>query len=133
MQGVSMSPTEGAICPVIMAGGGGTRLWPLSRSGHPKQFLALSGGERTLFQDSLLRLDGLARHGWRLAPPVVITNEEYRFMVLDQLAAIGCGAGAVVLEPMGRNTAPALTLAALHGVQAGADPVLVICPSDHGV
>ncbi|MDB5874094.1 MAG: mannose-phosphate guanylyltransferase/mannose-6-phosphate isomerase [Ramlibacter sp.] len=121
------------ICPVIMAGGGGTRLWPLSRSGHPKQFLAPSGGKHTLFQESLARLQGLAGGGWRLAPPVVITNEDYRFLVLDQLAAIECEAGAVVLEPMGRNTAPALTLAALHAGEAHADPVLVVCPADHGV
>ena len=121
------------ICPVIMAGGGGTRLWPLSRSGHPKQFLAPAGGTRTLFQESLERLQGLAGGGWRLAPAVVITNEDYRFLVLDQLAAIHCEAGAVVLEPMGRNTAPALTLAALHAAQDAADPVLVVCPADHGV
>jgi mannose-1-phosphate guanylyltransferase / mannose-6-phosphate isomerase len=121
------------ICPVIMAGGGGTRLWPLSRTGHPKQFLALAGGDHTLFQQTLMRLQGLANGEWRLAPPVVITNEDYRFLVLDQLAAIGCPAGAVVLEPAGRNTAPALTLAALQGAQEGADPVLVVCPADHCV
>ncbi|HSI54092.1 MAG: mannose-1-phosphate guanylyltransferase/mannose-6-phosphate isomerase [Ramlibacter sp.] len=121
------------ICPVIMAGGGGTRLWPLSRSGHPKQFLAPSGGKHTLFQESLVRLKGLATGDWQLAPPVVITNEDYRFLVLDQLADMQWEAGAVVLEPVGRNTAPALTLAALHAVQAEADPVLVVCPADHGI
>jgi mannose-1-phosphate guanylyltransferase / mannose-6-phosphate isomerase len=122
---------DGTICPVIMAGGGGTRLWPLSRTGHPKQFLALAGGDRTLFQQTLIRLQGLANGHWRLAPPVVITNEDYRFLVLDQLSAIRCPAGAVVLEPAGRNTAPALALAALQGAQAGVDPVLVVCPADH--
>jgi mannose-1-phosphate guanylyltransferase / mannose-6-phosphate isomerase len=124
---------HGTICPVIMAGGGGTRLWPLSRSGHPKQFLALSGGPSTLFQESLARVQGLAQSGWRLASPVVVTNDDYRFMVLDQLAAIGCEDCAVVLEPMGRNTAPALTLAALHALEAENDPVLVVCPADHTV
>ena len=127
------TPQDVTICPVIMAGGGGTRLWPLSRTGHPKQFLALTGGDRTLFQQTLTRLQGLANGHWRLAPPVVITNEDYRFLVLDQLAAIGCPAGAVVLEPAGRNTAPALALAALQGAQADVDPVLVVCPADHCV
>ncbi len=127
------SPEDRTICPVIMAGGGGTRLWPLSRSGHPKQFLAPSGGEHTLFQQTLARLQGLATDGWKLTPPVVTTNEDYRFLVLDQLAALGGDAGAVVLEPMARNTAPALTLAALHAVQAGDDPVMVVCPADHDV
>ena len=126
-------PNPGSICPVIMAGGGGTRLWPLSRSGHPKQFIALSGGNRTLFQEASQRLDGVPDDGWQLLPPVVITNEAYRFLVLDQLAAIQCEPGAVVLEPAPRNTAPALTLAALQAAHAGADPVLVVCPADHGI
>ncbi|MBG9388865.1 mannose-1-phosphate guanylyltransferase/mannose-6-phosphate isomerase [Caenimonas aquaedulcis] len=127
------NPFQATICPVIMAGGGGTRLWPLSRSGHPKQFLAPSGGDRSLFQNSVVRLHGLAGGGWQLTPPVVITNEDYRFMVLDQLAASGAADGAIVLEPLGRNTAPALTLAALHAQGPGADPVMVVCPADHGI
>ena len=123
----------GTICPVIMAGGGGTRLWPLSRTGHPKQFLAPAGGDRTLFQQSIQRLLGLADGDCSLASPVVVTNADYRFLVLDQLAAIGSTADAVVLEPVGRNTAPALTLAALHAADGQADPVLVVCPADHCV
>jgi mannose-1-phosphate guanylyltransferase/mannose-6-phosphate isomerase len=123
----------GTICPVIMAGGGGTRLWPLSRTGHPKQFLAPAGGDRTLFQQSIQRLLGLADGDWRLASPVVVTNGDYRFLVLDQLAALGSTADAVLLEPVGRNTAPALTLAALHAADGQADPVLVVCPADHCV
>lgn len=123
----------GLICPVIMAGGGGTRLWPLSRSGHPKQFIALSGGKHTLFQETLQRLQGLPSDEWRLLAPVVITNEAYRFLVLDQLAGIQCEPGAVVLEPTARNTAPALTLAALQAAHSDADPVLVVCPADHGI
>ena len=121
------------ICPVIMAGGGGTRLWPLSRSGHPKQFLAPAGGKRTLFQDTLTRTQHLAGGGHTLMPPVIVTNEDYRFLVMDQLASMPCDAGAVVLEPLGRNTAPALTLAALQSSKDGADPVMVVCPADHGV
>jgi mannose-1-phosphate guanylyltransferase/mannose-6-phosphate isomerase len=120
------------ICPVIMAGGGGTRLWPLSRSGHPKQFLALGAGEHSLFQESLLRLAALAGDGQSAVAPVIVTGEEYRFLVMDQLAAIGCNPQAVVLEPAGRNTAPALTLAALQAAEAG-DPVLVVCPADHAI
>jgi mannose-1-phosphate guanylyltransferase / mannose-6-phosphate isomerase len=127
------APDSGTICPVIMAGGGGTRLWPLSRSGHPKQFLALGGGTRTLFQESLLRLNGLPQGGWRLAAPVIVSNEEYRYLVLDQLASARCAADAILLEPAGRNTAPALTLAALQATQGQGDPVLVVCPADHGV
>jgi mannose-1-phosphate guanylyltransferase/mannose-6-phosphate isomerase len=128
-----MSTQPITICPVIMAGGGGTRLWPLSRSGHPKQFLAPSGGQRTLFQESILRLQGLAGSGMKLAPAVVITNEDYRFMVLDQAAASGAKDAAIVLEPLGRNTAPALTLAALHAHADDADPVMVVSPADHGI
>ncbi len=126
-------PDSKTFCPVIMAGGGGTRLWPLSRTGHPKQFLALSGGEHTLFQESLLRLQPLAAGGLRSAAPVVVTGEEYRFLVMDQLAGIGCRPAAVVLEPAGRNTAPALTLAALQATEGGADPVLVVSPADHAI
>jgi mannose-1-phosphate guanylyltransferase/mannose-6-phosphate isomerase len=92
------------ICPVIMAGGGGTRLWPLSRQGHPKQFLGLAGPGRTLLQDSLLRLEGLAGNGWSLQQAVVVTNEDYRFLVLDQLAGSGHAQAAVILEPAGRNS-----------------------------
>jgi mannose-1-phosphate guanylyltransferase / mannose-6-phosphate isomerase len=122
-----------AICPIIMAGGGGTRLWPLSRFGHPKQFLPLAGGDRTLLQNSLLRLQGLATAGQALVQAVVVTNEQYRFLVLDQLETAGLDKAAVILEPAGRNTAPALTLAALQAIDSGADPVLLVCPADHGV
>ncbi|WP_048438302.1 mannose-1-phosphate guanylyltransferase/mannose-6-phosphate isomerase [Caenimonas sp. SL110] len=122
-----------AICPVIMAGGGGTRLWPLSRQGHPKQFLGLAGSGRTLLQDSLLRLVGLEGSGTTIAPAVVVTNEDYRFLVRDQLADSGHAQTAVILEPAGRNTAPALALAALQAIEGGGDPVLLVCPADHGV
>ncbi|MBC7601151.1 MAG: mannose-1-phosphate guanylyltransferase/mannose-6-phosphate isomerase [Ramlibacter sp.] len=116
-----------------MAGGGGTRLWPLSRAGHPKQFLSISAPEQTLLQETLSRLHGLGTGGWTLSPPVVVTNETYRFLVLDQLASIGEKQAAIILEPAARNTAPALTLAALQALEGGGDPVLIVCPADHGV
>ncbi len=120
------------VFPVIMAGGSGTRLWPLSRALYPKQFLSFSGG-RTLFQLATERLLALEGESCSVAPPCVVGNEEHRFMVLDQLREIGCTPGALVLEPAGRNTAPALTLAALQAVESGADPILVVTPADHTV
>jgi mannose-1-phosphate guanylyltransferase/mannose-6-phosphate isomerase len=118
--------------PVIMAGGSGTRLWPLSRSGFPKQFLVLSGAT-SLFQQAAQRLQGLADGRIQVAAPVVVGNEEHRFLVLDQLREIGVEPGAVVLEPMGRNTAPAVTLAALQALEGGGDAVLVVTPADQTV
>ena len=116
--------------PVVMAGGGGTRLWPLSRAGFPKQFLAL-GGKETLFQAAVARLQGLAEAGFTLAAPVVVGNDEHRFLIQEQLRELGLPASAsLLLEPLGRNTAPAMTLAALHAVD---DPVLVVVPADQTV
>jgi mannose-1-phosphate guanylyltransferase / mannose-6-phosphate isomerase len=115
--------------PVIMAGGSGTRLWPLSRAGFPKQFLVLSGNS-SLFQQAASRLQGL---GAGVAAPVIVGNEEHRFLVLDQLREVKIEPAAVLLEPSGRNTAPALTLAALQALEAGADPVLVVISSDQTV
>ena len=117
--------------PVIMAGGGGTRLWPLSRAGYPKQFLILTAENRSLFQQAVLRLQGLAGTDIALAPPLTIGNEEHRFLVLDQLREVGGNPGTVVLEPAARNTAPAMTLAALQASEGGADPVLVVVAADH--
>jgi len=118
--------------PVIMAGGSGTRLWPLSRAGFPKQFLVLSGNT-SLFQQAAARLQALAGDGFTAAAPVIVGNEEHRFLVLDQLREIKVEPAAVVLEPMGRNTAPALTLAALQALESGGDPVLVVLSSDQTV
>jgi mannose-1-phosphate guanylyltransferase/mannose-6-phosphate isomerase len=125
-------PNNVAVQPVIMAGGSGTRLWPLSRSGFPKQFLVLSGNS-SLFQQAATRLQGLAGAGLDVAPPVIVGNEEHRFLVLDQLREIKVDPAAVLLEPMGRNTAPALTLAALQALDTGFDPVLVVISSDQTV
>ena len=119
--------------PVIMAGGSGTRLWPLSRAQYPKQFLVLQGN-RSLFQQAAARLAALGAEGITVAAPCVVGNEEHRFLVLDQLREVKDVAEAtVILEPMGRNTAPAMTLAALHAGAAGADPVLVVTPADQTV
>jgi len=123
------------ILPVIMAGGSGTRLWPLSRALYPKQFLAL-GGDKTLFQQAALRLMDLAGGHIEVARPCILGNEEHRFMVLDQLRELGIAPSAVLLEPVGRNTAPALTLAALYAGNSGGaegDPILVVTPADQTV
>jgi len=121
-----------AVQPVIMAGGSGTRLWPLSRAGFPKQFLVLSGNT-SLFQQAATRLQGLGDDGTAVADPLIVGNEEHRFLVLDQLREIKTDPSAVLLEPVGRNTAPAVTLAALHALDGGGDPVLVITSADQTV
>ena len=100
------------ITPVILCGGSGTRLWPLSRTGFPKQFLCLTGNE-SLFQQAALRLDNLGNTDIKVASPVIVTGEDHRFLASEQLREIGVELGCALLEPVGRNTAPALTLAAL--------------------
>ena len=117
---------------VIMAGGSGTRLWPLSRAGYPKQFLVLSGN-RSLFQQAAARLQALGGEGISVGRPLVVGNEEHRFLVLDQLRELRIDPAALLLEPVGRNTAPALTLAALQAQANGEDPVLVVTPADQTV
>ncbi len=120
------------VLPVIMAGGSGTRLWPLSRAGYPKQFLILSGNT-SLFQQAADRLATLGAEDIAVGAPLVVGNEEHRFMVLDQLREQRLSPSAVMLEPTGRNTAPAITLAALQALQGGSDPVLVVTPADQTV
>jgi mannose-1-phosphate guanylyltransferase/mannose-6-phosphate isomerase len=117
---------------VIMAGGSGTRLWPLSRAGYPKQFLVLSGN-RSLFQQAAARLQALGGDGIAVGRPLIVGNEEHRFLVLDQLRELRIDPAALLLEPTGRNTAPALTLAALQAQANGEDPVLVVTPADQTV
>jgi len=126
-----MSPTF-SVLPVVMAGGNGTRLWPLSRAGYPKQFLVLSGN-RSLFQMAVARLAALGDKDIQVGAPLIVGNEEHRFLVLDQLREAHIAPQAVVLEPVGRNTAPALTLAALQALEGGEDPVLVVTPADQTV
>ncbi len=113
---------------VILSGGSGTRLWPASRESHPKQLLPLTG-ELSLLQETAARLKGFA-DGEVDPRPLVVTNEEYRFIIAEQLRQIGLRSPQIVLEPVGRNTAPALTLAALAAVGEG-DPVLLVMPADH--
>ena len=115
--------------PVILSGGSGTRLWPLSRRAFPKQFLALVD-EASLLQSTAARLDTLGETA-DLLPPLIVCNEAHRFLVAEQLRASGHAARDIILEPVGRNTAPALTLAALDA--ADEDPVLIVMPADHVV
>ncbi len=118
--------------PVVMAGGSGTRLWPLSRAGFPKQFLTLSG-DTSLFQQAVARLQGLAAPDLAVQPPLIVGNAEHRFLALEQLREIDVDPASVILEPVGRNTAPALTLAAFAAQENGRDPVLVVSPADQTV
>lgn len=119
--------------PVMLAGGGGSRLWPLSRTGHPKQFLHLHEERASLFQQAVERLQALAGDGVRLGPLLAVVNEEHRFLCLDQLRRTRSEGAVLLLEPCGRNTAAALTLAALQAARDGADPVLFASPADQVV
>ena len=116
-----------SITPVILSGGSGTRLWPLSREAHPKQFLPVIG-ERSLLQATALRLQGL-----NASAPIVVANESHRFLVAEQLQQLGLQAGALLLEPIGRNTAPAIAAAAYQALAADPDAVLLVMPSDHAI
>jgi mannose-1-phosphate guanylyltransferase / mannose-6-phosphate isomerase len=120
------------ITPVILCGGSGTRLWPLSRTAFPKQFLVLSG-KTTLFQQAVERLQTLKNPSVTLNDTLIVTNEEHRFLVLDQLREMKDIKAQLLLEPVGRNTAPALTLAALQSIDKEEDPILVVTPSDQTV
>ncbi|WP_144637144.1 mannose-1-phosphate guanylyltransferase/mannose-6-phosphate isomerase [Bordetella genomosp. 13] len=113
--------------PVLLAGGSGTRLWPLSRESYPKQFLPLLGDNSAL-QATWQRVAELADHA-----PVLVTNEAHRFIVAEQLRQLGLQHPAILLEPAGRNTAPAIALAALHAVAQGGDALLLVLPSDHAI
>ena len=120
------------VTPVILCGGSGTRLWPLSRTGFPKQFLCLTGNE-SLFQQAAQRLAALGNDSVQVAAPVIVSGEDHRFLASEQLREVGITLGTGLLEPTGRNTAPALTLAALAAVQNGQDPVLVVTPADQTI
>jgi len=118
------------ITPVILCGGSGTRLWPLSRASYPKQFGRILG-ETSLFQASVARLPPP-----EFAPPIIVTGAEFRFIVTEQLAALGRAPGAVLVEPEGRNTAPAVLAAALRlaeTAEGGPDALMLVCPSDHAI
>ena len=120
------------VLPVVMAGGSGTRLWPLSRAQYPKQFLVLHGN-RSLFQEAAARLANLDANDLRVLAPCVVGNEEHRFLVLEQLRECGLQGATLMLEPAARNTAPAMTLAALQARAEGQDPVLVVTPADQTI
>ena len=113
------------LIPVLLSGGVGSRLWPVSREAHPKQFLPLAS-EASMLQDTLARTQGLDA-----AAPVVVCNEEHRFMVAEQLREMAVNPDALILEPEGRNTAPAVALAALRALEADAESVLLVLPADH--
>ncbi|ULK51950.1 mannose-1-phosphate guanylyltransferase/mannose-6-phosphate isomerase [Citrobacter portucalensis] len=113
------------LLPVIMAGGSGSRLWPLSRSLYPKQFISLTS-KKTMLQETVTRLDTLKHK-----PPMFICNEEHRFIVAEQLRQENFQHSGIILEPVGRNTAPAIALAALKAIQTGEDPLLLVLAADH--
>lgn len=113
------------LLPIIMAGGSGTRLWPLSRNLYPKQFLTLTGSN-SMLQDTVARLQGLEHQA-----PVLICNEEHRFIVAEQLRQRNFAHSGIILEPVGRNTAPAIAVAALHATAQGNDPLLLVLAADH--
>ena len=115
------------IIPIIMAGGSGTRLWPLSRSLYPKQFLSLIN-ENSLLQETLKRLDGL-----NCLPPVIVSNNEHRFIVAEQLRQFGVADFQIILEPVGRNTAPAVALAALKSLELHGDHHMLVLAADHAI
>lgn len=115
--------------PVILAGGNGSRLWPLSRQSFPKQFLALDGQDQgTMFQRTLSRLQGLEH-----SPAVVVSNENHRFIVAEQLRVAKMSSHRIILEPLARNTAPAIALAALEATADGSDPILLVLAADHHI
>lgn len=116
------------IIAVVLSGGTGSRLWPLSRELTPKQFLPLAASGNTLLQDTLLRLNGVVNE-----KPMIICNHEHRFIVAEQLREIGIEKAQIVLEPVGRNTAPAVAVAALHALQQQKDAILIILPADHNI
>lgn len=114
------------IIPVVLCGGTGSRLWPLSRDGYPKQFLRLLG-DNSLLQDTLLRVRDIPHVG----APILVSNEAHRFVVAEQAREVGCTPASILLEPHARNTAPAAAAAAIKAMQQGDDPLLLVVPSDH--
>lgn len=113
------------LLPVIMAGGTGSRLWPMSRELYPKQFLRLFG-QNSMLQETITRLSGLEIH-----EPMVICNEEHRFLVAEQLRQLNTLSNNIILEPVGRNTAPAIATAALQATRHGDDPLMLVLAADH--
>ncbi len=129
-----MKPT--LLMPILLCGGSGARLWPLSRTNFPKQFLALAGNQ-TLFQQALLRSQAIANESICLGATLIVTNEEHRFLALDQLRELDSAYpkinGQFLLEPVGKNTAPALTFAALCALEINPDAILLVTPADQTI
>jgi mannose-1-phosphate guanylyltransferase/mannose-6-phosphate isomerase len=119
-----MKKNQQKIIPVILSGGSGTRLWPLSRKAYPKQLLPLTGGKYSMLQETLLRVKDLGA-------PVIVANEDHRFLVAEQLQQIGTKDADIVLEPAGKNTAPAIALAAFAAIKKNAQAIMVVLPADH--
>lgn len=124
---MAASRASGTVLPLVLAGGSGTRLWPLSRELYPKQFLRLVG-EATMLQHTLGRLEGVDHHD-----PVIICNHEHRFVVAEQCREQGVEPGAIILEPAPRNTAPAVALGAMRCLRDSVDPLLLVLPADHHI
>src|SRR5690348_10308446 len=120
--------THGRITPVLLSGGTGSRLWPLSREAYPKQLLSLLG-EKTLLQQTAMRVGDNAVFN----DPIVVANTEHRFSIADQLRGVGRNAATMVLEPFGRNTAPAAAIAALIAAESDPDGLILVMPVDHWV
>ena len=117
------------IIPVILCGGTGSRLWPLSRESFPKQFLELSENKNSLLQNTVNRISGLKNS----INPILICNEEHRFLAAEQMRGINIKPSSILLEPIGRNTAPAIALAALKALSIEENPLLVVLSSDHEI
>ncbi|BFO02949.1 mannose-1-phosphate guanylyltransferase/mannose-6-phosphate isomerase [Pseudomonas guariconensis] len=116
------------IVPIIMAGGSGTRLWPLSRQLNPKQFIPLIDSTDSMLQTTLRRLEGL-----EIFPPLLICNDSHRFLAAEQVRALGLQGAHILLEPKGKNTAPAVTLAAIKALEIHDDPLLLVLAADHDI
>jgi mannose-1-phosphate guanylyltransferase/mannose-6-phosphate isomerase len=114
--------------PVILSGGSGTRLWPLSRKQKPKQFIPLID-DNSLFENTVMRLNGITE----LAAPIVVCNEDHRFMVAEELVGLGISGSSILLEPVGRNTAPAIAVAAMHAAKSNPQELLLVLPADHQI
>ncbi|ART63947.1 mannose-1-phosphate guanylyltransferase/mannose-6-phosphate isomerase [Kushneria marisflavi] len=123
----ALSNASDPLIPVVLSGGSGTRLWPVSRRDYPKQFLPLMDAEHSLLQQTLQRLEGMAEVG----APILVCNEVHRFLVAEQLRQIDMAHGGILLEPAGRNTAPAIALAAFQALNTHEDALLLVMPADH--